>query len=137
MGRQKQREDRATKDTTGKEKKDTTSNLKNFRLRAAAVLTGLMLMLFVPVLALDDARPAKFGWHMYAAAVDLPKVEVEFHDGNRVERSIGSIASGFRPEIDYFQPIAQHLCGREANAASVIMSREHPNRKVVISCDGF
>lgn len=129
MGRQIHRQDHDVKDTVG--------NREYLRLRAAILLLGLVLMFVVPAAALDDERPAKFGWHMYAAAVDLPKVEVEFPDGTRSERNVGNIASGFRPEIDYFYPIAQHLCGREENVVSVIMSRQHPGRKMVISCEGF
>jgi hypothetical protein len=129
MGRQIQRQDRDVKDAVGAQ--------GNFNFRAVIVLVGLMLMLLVPVAALDDQRPAKFGWHMYAAAVDLPKVEIEFSDGNRRERNVGNIASGFRPEIDYFRPIAHHLCTREADAVSVIMTRQHPEQRVVITCEEF
>jgi len=129
MGRQIRRQDRDVKDAVGDD--------RNFKSRAVIVIVGLMLMLLVPIAALDDERPAKFGWHMYAAAVDLPKVEIEFSDGNRSERNVGNIASGFRPEIDYFRPIAHHLCTREAGAVSVIMSRQHPERRVVITCEEF
>lgn len=129
MGREIRRQGRDVKDAVGDE--------RNFRARAVIVLVGLMLMLLVPVAALDNERPAKFGWHMYAAAVDLPKVVIEFSDGNRRERNVGNIASGFRPEIDYFRPIAHHVCTREADAVLVIMIRQHPERRVVITCEEF
>jgi hypothetical protein len=74
---------------------------------------------------------------MYAAAVDLPKVEVQLVDGARQERHVGNIASGFRPEVDYFVPIARHLCLKEPAVVSVYMTRKHPAREVVLECGKF
>jgi hypothetical protein len=91
-------------------------------------------MIIVPLAAVDDQRPARFGWQMYSAAVDLPRIEVQLASGVREERHIGHIASGFRPEVDYFTPIARHLCIREQGAVTVTMTRIHPAREVVIQC---
>ncbi|MEW9870325.1 hypothetical protein ABV518_02220 [Arthrobacter sp. HS15c] len=94
-------------------------------------------MTILPLAALDDARPAKFGWQMYTAAVDLPQIDVVLSDGSREKRTIGNIASGFRPEIDYFNPVARFICSREPNVSSVHMSRQHPKYQVVVECEQF
>lgn len=92
----------------------------------------------IPALAaLDDARPSRFGWQMYSAAVDLPDIDVVLSDGSREERSIGNIASGFRPEVDYFVPVARFICGREPNVSSVHMTRQHPRFQGVFECAQF
>lgn len=91
-------------------------------------------MILVPAAALDDGRPARFGWHMYAASVDLPRIEVVLSDGSREERNIANIASGFRPEIDYFGPAARHICNREPNVSSVHMTRRYPEHQSVVRC---
>lgn len=74
---------------------------------------------------------------MYAAAVDLPKIEVLLADGSLQERNVGNIASGFRPEVDYFVPIARHLCANESAVVAVHMSRRHPAREVALECSTF
>jgi len=74
---------------------------------------------------------------MYAAAVDLPEVEVLLVDGTRQERHMGDIASGLRPEVDYFLPVARHLCAEEPEVAAVHMSRRYPAREVMLECSTF
>ena len=105
--------------------------------RGVVIFCALGLMTIPPLAALDDARPARFGWQMYTAAVDLPKIDVFLSDGSREERSIGNMASGFRPEIDYFDPVARFICSREPKVSSVHMTRQHPKYQVVIECSQF
>ncbi|RKO25579.1 hypothetical protein D7Z96_07210 [Pseudarthrobacter phenanthrenivorans] len=100
------------------------------------VMCALGLMVFVPLTAVDDARPSRLGWHMYAAAVDLPKVEVTLTDSSSEERSLSNIVSGFRSELDYMEPVARFICAREQNVTSVRLSRSHPNLDAVVECAG-
>lgn len=106
-------------------------------LRGGLVIVALGLMLLVPLSAVDDPRPSKFGWHMYAAAVHLPEIEVRLSDGSVQDRHIGDIASGFRPEIDYFLPVARHICDKEPDVISVQMTRSVPQHQVVYACATF
>lgn len=100
-------------------------------------LGALCLMVIGPAAALDGPRPGKLGWHMYASATYLPTIEVEMADGSREERQIGEIASGFRPEVDYFEPVARFLCAREPKTSRVHLTRERPERSEVIECSRF
>lgn len=106
-------------------------------LRGGFVTLALGLMLLVPLASVSGPRPAKFGWHMYAAAVHLPDIEVRLSDGSVEERNIANIASGFRSEIDYFLPVARHICGREPNVDAVQMTRSIPQSRVVYECASF
>lgn len=94
-------------------------------------------MIAVPLLALDDPRPAALGWQMYAGVVDLPAVNVVFGDGSQKERAIGNIASGFRPEIDYFEPVARFVCSKEQDVVAVHLTRQRPDREEVFECAQF
>ena len=116
---------------------DTTVERMVFILRGGFVAVALGLMLLVPLASVDEPRPAKFGWHMYAAAVHLPDIEIRLSDGSIEERNIGDIASGFRPEVDYFLPVARHICEREPNVDSVQLTRSVPQHRAVYSCTSF
>ncbi|MDP9997757.1 hypothetical protein J2W15_001249 [Pseudarthrobacter sulfonivorans] len=94
-------------------------------------------MAVLPALALDEERPAPLGWQMYAGVVDLPTVKVLGANGSHEERPIGSIASGFRPEIDYFEPVARFLCSKDQDAVAVQLSRQRPLREEVFQCATF
>ena len=101
------------------------------------MVCALGLMVFVPLTTVDDARPSRLGWHMYATAVDLPKVEVTLIDGSFEERTLGTIVSGFRAELDYVEPVSRFICAREQNVTSVRLTRSHPELEAVVECDGF
>lgn len=107
------------------------------RRRRGVVLCGLGLMILAPLVALDDVRPARLGWQMYAASVDLPTIEVLLSDGSREQRRVEDIASGFRPEIDYFEPVARFICTREPNVSSVHLTRQSPEHQLVVECAEF
>lgn len=98
---------------------------------------GLAVMALTPIAALDDQRPAMLGWHMYASVTHLPTINVVVSDGSREERSIGNIASGFRPEVDYFEPVARFVCSKEPNVITVHMTRERPVREESFECADF
>lgn len=94
-------------------------------------------MIAVPLLALDDQRPAVLGWQMYAGVVDLPAVSVSLSDGSQEERFIENIVSGVRPELDYFEPVARFICSKEQNAVAVQLTRQRPGREEVFECARF
>lgn len=106
-------------------------------LRRIVLFGGLGVMITVPLLALDNQRPAALGWQMYAGVVDLPEVHVVLSDGSQGERSIENIASGFRPELDYFEPIARFVCSKEQDAVAVHLTRHRPAREEVFECAQF
>lgn len=99
------------------------------------MLCALGLMICVPLTSANP-RPSRLGWHMYATAVDLPKVGVMFTDGTFEERTLSDIASGVRPELDYVEPVARFICAREHDVASVRFTRTQPNLEMVVECAG-
>lgn len=101
------------------------------------LLGGLGAMALLPALALDKDRPAALGWQMYAGVVELPSINVVLSDGSQEERPIGSIASGFRPELDYFKPVAHFVCSRDRDAVAVRLKSPRPSREEEFLCGTF
>lgn len=107
------------------------------KLRAAAVVAGLGLMMLVPGTALDDPRPSQFGWHMYAANVDAPKVVVTLESGITEDRKLSDVAAKVRPEPDYTEAAAKFVCGKEADVESVRFTRDSPALDQEFQCASF
>lgn len=103
-------------------------------IRGATVMISLLAMLLVPLAALGEPRPARLGWHMYASVTQLPEIWLEREDGSRESRHLGDIASGIRPELNYFEPMARFLCAREPAATRVQFILEDPRQEVAILC---
>jgi hypothetical protein len=74
---------------------------------------------------------------MYATAVDLPKVEVTLTDGSFEERTLDTIVSGFRAELNYVEPVSRFICAGEQNVISVRFTRSYPKLEAVVECAGF
>lgn len=103
-------------------------------VRGVAVAICLLAMVLVPLAALDAPRPARLGWQMYSSVTPLPEIWVEQKDGSRENRLFGEIASGVRPELNYFEPMARFLCAREPDTAQVQFLLEDPRREIAIPC---
>jgi hypothetical protein len=94
-------------------------------------------MILTPMAALDGQRPATLGWQMYAGVVELPTISIVLTDGSRETRPIGDIASGFRPEIDYFEPVARFVCSKEEDIVAVHLKSQRPSREEAFECRLF
>lgn len=106
-------------------------------VRASIVAIAATAMILVPAAALDDARPSFFGWHMYAANVTLPELEAVMADGTTAHWSIVQFAAHARPEIDYGEVAAKHVCTRELGAISVRVERADPPLHEEYLCSAF
>ena len=107
------------------------------KFRGAAVIAALGLMLLVPITALDNQRPSQFGWHMYAANVDAPDMQVTLADGTTEERKLSDVAAKVRPEPDYTETAAQFICEKEPDVRSVHFTRDAPALDKEFSCGSF
>lgn len=107
------------------------------KLRGAAVVASLGLMVLVPITALDEQRPAQFGWHMYAAIVHAPEIEVTLDSGASEDRTLGDVAAKVRPEPDYTEAAAEFICEKEPDVASVHFTRDEPALDEEFSCASF
>lgn len=105
--------------------------------RGATIFGALMLMILGPAAALDEPRPAMFGWQMYSSVTYLPEIEVEKADGTWEERLLEDVASGLRPEVDYFGRVPQFLCARERDLVRVRLVREHPKLETEAECSQY
>lgn len=107
------------------------------KLRGAAVVAALGLMLLVPITALDEQRPAQFGWHMYAAIVDAPKIEVTLDNGSTTDHALSDFAAKVRPEPDYTEAAAKFICEKDDGVKSVRFTRDSPALDQEFSCASF
>ncbi|WP_139346808.1 hypothetical protein [Sinomonas mesophila] len=98
---------------------------------------ALGLMVIVPMTALDDRRPAPFGWHMYAGSIDAPEIEVTTDDGTVEPRNTTEIVARFRPEPDYLEPLARFICAREEPVQSVRLTRGYPPADQEFRCSSL
>lgn len=106
-------------------------------LRGCVLVAALGLMILVPMAALDDGRPARFGWHMYAASVYPPEIQVETKSAIMQEVKLVEVVARYRPEVDYFESVARHICGSDPAARVVRVQRDIPSRSEEYRCSSF
>jgi hypothetical protein len=94
-------------------------------------------MIGVPITALDEERPARFGWHMYAALESQPEITVTFEDGTIESVPFESIAAEPKVEPDYAEPIAKLMCTTRPRATTVRVSRAQPAYERRFECSSF
>lgn len=93
------------------------------RLRAAVVLAVMTVQLGVPsYVLLTQERPARFGWHMFAALRPGPTATAEFPSGTE-EVDLTPYIPRPRPEVDYLRVLPGHLCEQLVDAISVTVTR--------------
>lgn len=101
--------------------------------RGAALLLAIVIatvQLGVPVVALFDSRPARFGWHMYSTLNPAPEAWAEDEGGNLAPVDLDALIADPRAEIRWSAPLADMLCRDDAIAAIavVVTDREGTTR---------
>lgn len=112
------------------------SKMKHYA-RILATTTAIVLMVAVPMTALDEQRPSRFGWHMYAGNINPPAIRIETESGDAEDRDLMEFVARYRPELDYFEPAARHLCESEPNIVAVRVERDFPMRSEDFKCANF
>jgi hypothetical protein len=94
-------------------------------LRAVFALAFLTLQWVVPTVLLFGARPARFGWQMFAAHTRAPAFAVEHRDGTRAVIAIDDYFAFRRGDLDpaAFERVPAHLCALDSSIATVYEQR--------------
>jgi hypothetical protein len=92
------------------------------------VATLAAIQVGIPLLALFDDRPARFGWHMYSTLNPAPEASIEDESGAVTPVNLGSLIADPRAEIRWSEPLAELLCRDESAVAIVVSDREGTSR---------
>jgi len=94
-------------------------------LRAALAVGFLTLQIVVPTWLLFGARPARFGWQMFAAHTRAPAYVVERADGSRTLVDVDDYFAFRRGDLDpaVFDRLSAHLCALEPSVVTVYEQR--------------
>lgn len=87
-------------------------------LVAFVLLAGILLVL--PIRAMFDERPARYGWQMYSTISHAPEIVVEEADGSAQAVDVLSYMADPRAEIRWAGPLIERLC-RDTRAAAVVV----------------
>lgn len=91
-------------------------------LVASFVVAFVVIQLAVPMLALGQPRPARFGWQMYTAVSSLPEVRLEAADGTTSTVDLADLLARERADVDVSAALARHLCATTDAAAVLVTS---------------
>lgn len=80
----------------------------------------LVAQIAVPVFQLRAERPARFGWHMFAAMQPPPAFGVEAPDGTIDTLKVEDVLAHPRPEIDLERVVPEALCEQRGDALAVL-----------------
>ncbi len=88
----------------------------------------LTVQIGVPVAALFESRPARFGWQMYSTLNPAPEASVEDANGNLVPVDVSALVADPRAEIRWSGPLSDLLCRARETVAVVVTDREGTTR---------
>lgn len=97
-------------------------------LVALLVVAFMVIQLAVPILALTQPRPARFGWQMYTAVASLPEVKLESADGRIAPVDLTDLVARGRADADFSVALAEHVCATTDAAAVRVGSGEREER---------
>ncbi|MEO7296458.1 MAG: hypothetical protein ABIZ57_09960 [Candidatus Limnocylindria bacterium] len=95
---------------------------------ASFVIAFIVIQLAVPILALAQPRPARFGWQMYTAVPSLPRVSVEDADGRTQPVEVTDLVARGRADADFSAALVEHLCATTDATAVRIASDDGEER---------
>jgi hypothetical protein len=98
------------------------------RAKALLALILLTVLIGVPVAALFDARPARFGWQMYSTLNPAPAASIEDASRTLVPVDLDALIADPRAEIRWSGSLADLLCRDGATVAVVVTDREGTTR---------
>jgi len=79
-------------------------------LVALFMIAFIVIQLAMPILALAEPRPARFGWQMYTAVPSLPRVTVEDAEGRTQWVDVTDLVARGRADADFSTGLVDHLC---------------------------
>ncbi len=90
------------------------------RLEIAAFVLLAMLIVGLPIRAMFDERPARYGWQMYSTISHAPEVVVERVDGSGGVVDVLSFMADPRAEIRWANPLIERIC-RDGDVVAVVV----------------
>lgn len=97
------------------------------------VVVFLAVQMAIPIVALGEPRPARFGWQMFSGDVPQPAVGLILRDGEREPVSLEELSPVWRGDLPYRDHLGPYLCQRPEVQAVVIEIRS--GEEVVHPCD--
>jgi len=91
---------------------------------AAGVAIVAAIMLAIPLTRFDEPKPARFGWHMFSAAVLPPEFYVIDGNGGQEQVFANQYLSLVRGDLPVTQALPAHLCQQLDGVVAVIVRSE-------------
>lgn len=101
-------------------------------LKSVFVAVFVILAVAVPVLALTQPRPARFGWQMYSVAQPAPRAWLQTTGGTVREWALADHLAVLRGDISDPTSIGERLCATESPSAVLVELR--PGALVRVPC---
>lgn len=98
--------------------------------RAYAIAGVIAVQVAVPLVALFDDPPTRFGFQMYSA-VGGTDVSVRDDSGHKLPFDPATVLAGqLRPEVDWTRRLPERVCAAVPQAHTVTVRRPHQERTV-------
>ena len=94
----------------------------------------LTIQIVVPILKLTSQRPARFGWHMWAARKKFPRFFVVLKDGTTKAADLSLHIGLSRGEMDFTEELPPHLCRVVPDITAVEIKTPHSELLKVHTC---
>jgi hypothetical protein len=99
---------------------------------AAAFIAVAFLQVGLPIRAMFDERPARYGWQMYSTVSQAPDVWTQDGSGRTSVVDPLALMGDPRAEIRWTGPLAKHLC-RDPVVVAVIIHERGDEERVACS----
>jgi hypothetical protein len=98
---------------------------------------GLVLaaQILVPITALNENRPSRFGWQMFADMKSQPIVTVKTPVDSH-SYPLQSVYARWRPEANYVGAVVKQACEQTATAVSVVLTEGEADVNGEYACSG-
>ena len=103
---------------------------RHARLVAVFVVTYLVVQLGLPTARLLEARPARFGWHMFSGIHPSPRFAVALANGATLPVAVEDYFGNPRSDLHYEEHLPAHLCRTLPGVRAVHL--EHPGDPIEV-----
>lgn len=102
-------------------------------LTTVLVAGFIVAAILVPASALNQPRPARFGWQMYSVAQPAPRAWLQSADGSVREFDLADRLAVLRADIPDPTSLGKRLCAQES--AKAVLVELHTTDLVRVPCD--
>ena len=90
------------------------------RVAVVAVVVLALLQVGLPIRAMFDERPARYGWQMYSTVSQAPEVVIKYANGEAAGMDVLAPMADPRAEIRWAEHLIDRLC-RDPEIESVVV----------------